>query len=216
MKNNIKQKPNYLRILTIASLSLLGSQIPTIAMADQWTPWVNQTNKRLLAQQQVCQLQSSPADSRAGVDFRDQPNGGRNIAFFNNGTSVTVINRSNDGQWTQVTGPNNTQGWVYTPYLQNCDTRSASQLPNTGDRTGGVAVGTICQAVGSPEYPNIPVRDFPNAKGSNMPFNFAKGTQLRVTQPPAGQQSQAKWVYVQSVQTPQQMGWVWRPYIQCN
>ena len=96
MKNNIKQKPNYLRILTIASLSLIGSQMPTIAMADQWTPWVNQSNEILLAQQQVCQLQSSPADTRAGVDFRDQPNGGRNIAFFNNGTSVTVINRSND------------------------------------------------------------------------------------------------------------------------
>ena len=216
MQNNIKQRPKYLRILTIASLSLLGSQMPTIAMADQLTPWVNHTNKILLAQQPVCQLQSSPADNRAGVDFRDQPGGGRNIAFFNNGTPVTVINRSNDGQWTQVTGPNNAQGWVYTPYLKNCNTAPNQQVPNTGNSTGGIPIGTMCQAVGSPNYPNIPAQDFPNARSNRMPYAFEKGTKLQVIQPPQGQQSESKWVYVKSMTNPQQVGWVWKPYIQCN
>ncbi len=217
MQNNIKQRPNYLRILTIASLSLLGSQMQNIAKADEWTPPINGTNEILIAQQQqVCQLQSSPADNRQGVDFRDQPGSGNNIAFFNNGTPVTVINSSNDGQWTQVTGPNNAQGWVYTPYLQNCDTRSASQLPNTGSTTGGIPIGTMCQVTGWPDSPNIPVQDFPNPRSNPMPYVFQKGTQLQVTQPPAGQQSQTKWVYVSSTANPQQVGWVWKPYIQCK
>ena len=177
------------------------------------SPLIKQTNEFLLAQQQVCQLQSSPADNRQGVDFRDQPGGGKNIAFFNNGTSVTVINRSNDGQWTQVIGPNNAQGWVYTPYLQNCNNQ---QPPNTGNTTGGIPLGTICQAVGSPNYPNIPVHDYPNAKSNRMPYAFDKGTQLKVVTPPPGQKSQSKWVYVQSIPNPQQMGWVWTPYVQCN
>jgi len=217
MQNNIKPKPNYLRILTIASLSLFGSQMPNIAKADQWTPPINSTNERLIAQQQqVCQLQSSPAETRQGVDFRDRPGSGNNIAFFNNGTPVTVINRSNDGQWTQVTGPNNAQGWVYTLYLQNCNTRSASQLPNTGSTTGGIPIGTMCQVTGWPDSPYIPVQDFPNARSNPMPYVLNKGTQLQVSQPPAGQQSQTKWVYVRSMADPQQVGWVWKPYIQCN
>lgn len=212
MKNNIKKWPNPLAILTVASLSLLGSQIPTVAMADQWTPFLNQTNDFLLAQQKVCQV-NSPSDSRGGVDIRDGSKS-RNIGFFNNGTTVTV-ERFED-QWALVIGPNNAQGWVYTPYLQNCDTRSASQLPNTGNTTGGIPIGTICQAVGSPSYPNIPVQDFPNAKSNRMPYAFAKGTQLKVIQPPAGQQSQSKWAYVQSIPNPQEIGWVWNNYIQCN
>ncbi|MGK7920069.1 MAG: SH3 domain-containing protein [Trichodesmium sp.] len=210
----MKQKLNYLAILTITSLSFFGSQIPNIARANQSSPSVKQTNQFLLAQQQqVCQLQSSPADNRRGVDFRDQPGGGKNIAFFNDGTPVTIINKSNDGQWSQVTGPNNTQGWVYTPYLKNCNNQ---QLPDTGNRTGGIPIGSMCQAVGSPNYPNIPVQDFPNPRSNRMPYAFEKGTQLQVIQPPPGQQSKSKWVYVKSTANPRQVGWVWKPYIQCN
>ncbi|MDJ0554013.1 MAG: hypothetical protein QNJ68_06165 [Microcoleaceae cyanobacterium MO_207.B10] len=211
----MKRKLNYLAILTITSLSFFGSQIPNIARANQSSPSVKQTNQFLLAQQQVCQLQSSPADNRRGVDFRDQPGGGKNIAFFNDGTPVTVINRSNDGQWTQVIGPNNAQGWVYTLYLQNCNTRSASQVTD-GSTTGGVPIGTMCQVTGWPDSPYIAVQNFPNAKSKPMPYIFNKGIQLQVSQPPAGQQSQEKWVYVRSIANPQQVGWVWKPYIQCN
>ena len=214
MKNNIKPRPNYLRILTIASLSLLGSQMPNIAKADQWTPPINRTKKILITQQEVCQLQSSPADNRQGVDFRDQPGSGNNIAFFNNGTRVTVINRSNDGQWTQVIGPNNARGWVYTPYL-NCDTRSGSQVTD-GSTTGGVPIGKMCQVTGWPDSPYIAVQDFPNARSKAMPYVFNKGTQLQVSPPPPGQKSKTKWVYVRSTANPQQVGWVWKPYIQCN
>lgn len=212
MKNYIKKWPKALTMLTVASLSLLGSQMPTVAIVKQLSPLVNQTNELLLAQQQVCQL-NAPTDPRGGVDFRSQPNGGQNIAFFNNGTPVTPISWSNDGKWAQVIGPNNAQGWVYTPYLQNC---SNQELPNTRNKTGGVPIGSICVAVGSPQYPNIPVQDYPNAQSNRMPYAFDKGTQLQVMQPPPGQQSQAKWVYVQSVPNPQQMGWVWNNYIQCN
>ena len=212
MLNHINQKPNYLRMLTIFSLSLLGSQVPNTAKAEQWTSGINRTNEILIAQQQVCQLQSSPADNSQGVDFRDQPGGSSNIAFFNNGTSVTVINRSNDGQWAQVIGPNNAQGWVYTPYLQNC----TPFQPNTITTTGGITIGTICQVTGWPESPNIPVQNFPNAQSQRMFYAFNKGTQLQVSQPPIGEQSQTKWVYVKSVANPRQVGWVWKAYIQCN
>ncbi|MCL2934775.1 MAG: hypothetical protein MGG11_21760 [Trichodesmium sp. MAG_R03] len=214
MQNHINQRPNYLRILTIVSLSLLGSQVPNTAKAEQWTSGIKPTNEILIAQQQVCQLQSSPADNSQGVDFRDQPVGGRNIAFFNNGTSVTVINRSNDGQWAQVIGPNNAQGWVYTPYLQNC-TPSTSQA-NTRSTTGGITIGTMCQVTGWSDSPNIPVQNFPNPQSQRMSYAFKKGTQLQVSQPPTGEQSQTKWVYVKSVANPGQVGWVWKAYIQCN
>ena len=214
MQNNIKQRPNYLRILTIASLSLLGSQMPNIAKADQWNPSINRTNEILIAQQQVCQLQSSPADNRQGVDFRDQPGSGNNIAFFNNGTPVTVMKRSNDGKWAEVTGPNNARGWVYTPYLQNC-TGSGSPVTD-GSTTGGIPIGTMCRVTGWPDSPYIAVQDFPNARSKAMPYILNKGTQLKVSQPPAGQESKEKWVYVSSTANPQQVGWVWKPYIQCN
>ncbi|MCL2929761.1 MAG: SH3 domain-containing protein [Trichodesmium sp. MAG_R01] len=217
MHNNIQQNLNSLRVLTIAFLSFLGSQMLNTAKAEQWTPGIKSTNEILIAQQkQVCKLQSSPEDNRQGVSFRNQPVGGQSIAFFNNGTSVTVINRSNDGQWTQVIAPNNIQGWVYSLYLQNCNTLSASQLPNTGNTTGGVPIGTMCQVTGWPDSPNIPVQDFPNARSKPMPYLFNKGTQLQVSQPPAGQQSQRKWVYVRSMANSQQVGWVWKNYIQCN
>ncbi|MEB3340143.1 hypothetical protein [Okeania sp.] len=216
MQNNVKQKPNYLRILTIASLSLLGSQMPNIAKANQLISHINGTNEILIAQQQeVCQLQSSSADNRQNVDFRDRPGGGKNIAAFNDGTPVTVINRSNDGQWTQVTGPNNVQGWVYTLYLQNCNTRSASQQTNTGSTTGGIPIGTMCQVKGWSGSDYIAVQDFPNAQSQPMPYSFQKGTQLQVSQPPAGQESKDKWVYVKSMAKPQEVGWVWKAYIQC-
>ena len=208
MKNNIKKWPNSLKILTVVYLSLLGSQIPTVVLADQWTPLVKQANEFLIAQQQVCQV-NSPRDPRGGVDLRDASKS-KNIGFFNNGTSV-IVQRFEE-QWALVTGPNNAQGWVYTPYLENCNPQSG----NPGNGTGGIPIGTICQAVGSPQYPNIPVQDYPNAQSNRMPYTFAKGTQLRVIQPPPGQQSQAKWVYVESVQNPQQRGWVWRNYVQCN
>lgn len=211
MKNRIKKWPNPLAILTVASLSLLGSQMPNVAMADQWNPSLNQTNEFLLAQQ-VCQV-NSPQDPRGVVDIRDASKS-KNIGFFNNGTSVTV--QRFDGEWAQVIGPNNAQGFVYTPYLQNCNTAPNPQPPTTGNATRIVPVGTICQAVGSPQYPNIPVQDYPNAKSNRMAYAFDKGTQLRVLQPPAGQQSQSKWVYVQSIPNPQLVGWVWTPYLQCN
>ena len=49
MQNHINQRPNYLRILTIVSLSLLGSQMQNTAKAEEWTSGINRKNEILIA-----------------------------------------------------------------------------------------------------------------------------------------------------------------------
>lgn len=217
MTKNAKKGPKSLATLAAVFLSLIGSQIGSVALASDGGFKPNQPTSNasltggqfLIAQNQQCQVNAG-ADPRQGADIRNNPTG-QNTGFVNNGTSVTAQQWSNDGQWRWVVTSNGQQGWMYNAYLTNCgdDNRTGS---NT---TGGVAIGTICLAQGSPQYPTIPIRDFPNAR-SNEIGNFTKGTQLRVTTPPPGQQSQRKWTYVESVQNPAQKGWVWTTYLNCN
>jgi hypothetical protein len=211
-KNNTRVKP--LAILAAVSLSFIGGPLVTAAKASnggfQAQPAANQY---LIAQnQQQCTVNSA-GDPRGGADLRNNPIG-QNIGFVNNGTVVKAQQLSPDGQWRWVITQDGTQqGWMYQPYL-NCGGRQASNV-GSSNMTGGIAIGTTCTAVGSPQYPSVPIRDYPNATGNQI-GNFAKGTQLRVVTPPAGQQSQSKWTYVQSVENPGLQGWVWRNYVSCN
>ncbi|NEP43823.1 MAG: hypothetical protein F6K35_33210 [Okeania sp. SIO2H7] len=200
-KKNKRTKP--LAILAAVSLSLMGSQLGSAAVASEG-------GFKMAQSQQQCTVNSA-ADPRGGADLRNNPTG-QNTAFLTNGTVVNAQQLSPDGQWRWVLTPDGTQrGWLYQPYL-NC---GEAIRQGSANRTGGIAIGTICSAVGSPEYPSVPIRDLPNATGNQI-GDFSKGTQLRVVTPPPGQQSQRKWAYVQSVQNPGQQGWVWTNYLSCN
>lgn len=220
MTNKKNKSTNSLAILAAVSLSFMGSPLGSTAFASggSFTPQQTTANQYLIAQnQQQCTVNSA-TDTRGGADLRNSPTG-QNTGFINNGTVVNAEQLSPDGKWRWVVTPNGTQrGWIWQSYL-NC----GEPLPQVGQPlrqasnnvTGGIAIGTICMAVGSPDFPTIPIQDYPNAR-SNQIGNFTKGTQLRVVTPPPGQESPRKWTYVQSVQNPGQQGWVWRPYVSCN
>lgn len=207
--NNTGVKP--LAILAAVSLSLMGGPLAAVAKASDggFQPQLT-GNQYLIAQnQQQCTVNSA-ADSRGGADLRNNPTG-QNTGFINNGTVVNAQQLSPDGNWRWVLTQDGTQrGWIYQAYL-NC----GGAIRQGSNATGGIAIGTNCTAIGSPQYPSVPIRDFPNATGNQI-GDFAKGTQLRVVTPPPGQQSQRKWAYVQSVQNPGQQGWVWTNYLSCN
>lgn len=210
--------------LTAFAICLMGSQIATSAIAglpNQGTTSANQLrlpgNIVQLAQQPICQINGG-ADTRGGTDLRNVPNG-QNVGFLNNGTNVTIQGKTADGQWLSVVAPGNAQGWVWSAYLtgNNCNTNNiiSGGGGDSSNITGTFPTGRMCTAVGSPNYPVVPIRDYPNATGKES-GNFPKGTNLRVAVPPSGQQSDRKWVFVESIQNPNQRGWVWTSYLQCQ
>lgn len=220
MTNNKNKGTNPLAILAAVSLSLMGSQLGTAAIASdggfktqQPSNFSQTANQYLMAQnQQQCTV-NSPSDARGGADLRNNPTG-QNTGFINNGTAVNAEKLSDDGKWRWVVTPDGSQrGWIFQAYLKCSGGEPIRE--GSSNTTGGIAIGTMCSATGSPQFPNIPIQDFPNAQSNNI-GNFAKGTQLRVVTPPEGQASPRKWTYVQSVQNPGQQGWVWRSYVSCN
>jgi hypothetical protein len=202
---------------TAFAICFMGSQIATSAIASLPNQDATSTNQlRLpgnivqLAQQPVCQINGG-ADNRGGTDLRNAPNGA-NVSFLNNGTNVTVQGRTADGQWISVVGPGNAQGWVWSNYLVgNCGTNNVIG----GGNVTNPGTGRLCTVVPSPGFPNIDMRAQPRAE-SPLVQPLPAGTQVREVPAPPGLTSERKWMYVQSVQNPNQVGWAWRNYLQCQ
>lgn len=207
---------------TAFAICLMGSQIATSAIAglpNQGTTSANQLrlpgNIVQLAQQPVCQIRGGVGTP--GAELRDNPsNNSKNIGFFNNGTPVTVQGRTADGNWFSVTGPN-AQGWVWAAYVtgNNCNTNNViGGGSGGGNVTTNPGTGRLCTVVPSPGFNTIDMREQPRAE-SRLIQPLAAGTQVREVPAPPGLTSERKWMYVQSVQNPNQMGWAWRNYLQC-
>lgn len=207
--------------LTAFAICLMGSQIATSAIAglpQQGTTSANQL--RLpgslvqLAQQPVCQINGG-ADNRKGTDLRNAPNGA-NVGFLNNGTNVIVQGKTADGNWLSVVGPGNAQGWIWSAYLtgNNCNTNNIIGGSGGGGNVTNPGTGRLCTVVPSPGFNTIDMREQPRAE-SRLVQPLAAGAQVREVPAPPGLTSERKWMYVQSVQNPNQMGWAWRNYLQC-
>jgi hypothetical protein len=207
---------------TAFAICFMGSQIATSAIAGLPNQGVTSTNQlRLpgnivqLAQQTGCQIRGGVGTP--GAELRDNPsNNSKNIGFFNNGTNVTVQGRTADGNWLSVTGPN-AQGWVWSAYVtgNNCNTNNIIG----GGNVTNPGTGRLCTVVPSPGFPNIDMRAQPRAESPLVGQPLAAGTQVREVPAPPGLTSERKWMYVQSVvqnQNPNQVGWVWRNYLQCQ
>jgi hypothetical protein len=204
---------------TAFAIAFIGSQIATSAIAglpNQGATSANQLrlpgNNIMQVAQATCQVNGG-ADNRGGTDLRNSPNGA-NVGFLNNGTNVMVQGKTADGQWLSVVAPGNAQGWVWSNYLVgNCNTNNI--IGGGGGNVTNPGTGRLCTVVPSPGFNSIDMRAQPRAE-SPLVQPLAAGTQVREVPAPPGLTSERKWMYVQSVQNPNQVGWAWRNYLQCQ
>ena len=193
---------NSLVTIPLLSLSVVGLNLPSVAIATTLTPKNFQTPQtHLVAQQTTCAVTNIQTGQLA---VRSTPNG-NSRAGLDNGDTVALLRRGS-APWVYVrvlAGPNarvnGLEGWVNSNYL-SC---SGGDNQNTSK---------ACSVVGI-ESGQLALRFTPNGRSK---AGLNNGNQVRPIR--AGQEP---WLYVRVIQGPNRSvngleGWVNSNYLACD